>query len=286
MLQIVLQANRKLQEFHQERSNFLARSLHDFRSPLTAISGYCELLLDGTVEALTREQVEIVKRLQHSGRRLAIAIDTMLQFSIAGDGGAKLNLEQGDIRETIAQALEGLSPVIDGKRLSVTVDVEPSPEGLWFDKSRIEQTLANLIENACKFTTRGGTIAIKGYPFFWQRRHGYAPLHPCAPDRRTRQIKTINSFRVDIHDSGLMGNTERIFEEYTSYAGGRDRSGAGLSLAICRMIISYHGGHVWAESNSVGTVFSFVLPLQQSSTVITHQEDPPDELRLPHSARS
>ena len=55
----------------------------------------------------------------------------------------------------------------------------------------------------------------------------------------------------------------RIFEEYTRYAGGSDRSGGGLGLAICRMILTRHKGRIWAESTATGAMFSFVLPLQQ-----------------------
>jgi signal transduction histidine kinase len=54
----------------------------------------------------------------------------------------------------------------------------------------------------------------------------------------------------------------KIFEEYTSYSGGQDRSGSGLGLAICRRILQLHHGRVWAESHSAGAVFSFVLPVQ------------------------
>jgi signal transduction histidine kinase len=55
---------------------------------------------------------------------------------------------------------------------------------------------------------------------------------------------------------------DRIFEEYTSYAGGKDRSGGGLGLAICRMIVSEHDGQVWAENTGAGPMISFVIPLR------------------------
>jgi K+-sensing histidine kinase KdpD len=67
---------------------------------------------------------------------------------------------------------------------------------------------------------------------------------------------------------GIPGpHTEKIFEEYTSYAGAQDRSGAGLGLAICKMVINRHQGHIWAENTSDGALFSFVLPLRRSEPV-------------------
>src|SRR5262249_22968706 len=132
-----------------------------------------------------------------------------------------------------------------------------------FEADQIEQVLVNILDNACKFTPRSGSIEIRGYPFFWERRMVNS-LMPAAIERRRHIKRDPNSYRIDIQDSGTAIPEEhlhRIFEEYTSYAGGRDRSGGGLGLAICRMIISQHEGRVWAENTDSGPKFSFVLPL-------------------------
>jgi signal transduction histidine kinase len=265
MLQILIQTNLKLQEYNQERNNFLTRSLHEFRAPLTAVSGYCELLLEEALDPLTPEQREILERMQQSVKRLTRATNSMFQLSVSDHARQYLNLERADIRDSIGQALQELSPVLENKRIPVTVEVDASPDGLLFEKSQIEQMLVNLLENACQFTPRGEAIEIKGYPFFWERRSGRASSFTHLQDRRVKHSTPINSFRVDIRDSGPGVpplNAERIFAEHTSYAGGQDRSGAGLGLAICRMILSQHGGRVWAESSTAGGIFSFVLPLQ------------------------
>ena len=113
-----------------------------------------------------------------------------------------------------------------------------------FEPARIEETLINLLDNACKFTPRSGSIEIKGYPFFWDRRITPGAAFGASLDRRIQQVSAPNSFRIDIHDSGPgipTAHTDKIFEEYTSYSGGQDRSGAGLGLAICRMILNEHG---------------------------------------------
>jgi len=73
---------------------------------------------------------------------------------------------------------------------------------------------------------------------------------------------------MDIRDSGTPIAPEQlnsIFEEYTSYSAGRDRSGGGLGLAICRSIIDQHEGRVWAENTDTGPMISFVLPLRRSA---------------------
>ena len=144
------------------------------------------------------------------------------------------------------------------------MEIEPPPETLLFDKSQMEQALVNLLDNARKFTPRNGAIEIRGYRYFWERRACNTNPFGAAADRRRRQLGIPNAFRVDIRDSGPAIpaiHLRTIFEEYSSYGGGPDRSGGGLGLAICRMILQQHNGRVWAESQSAGAAFSFVLPI-------------------------
>ncbi len=266
MLQFLIQANLKLQEYDQERTNFLARSIHDFRAPLTAITGYCGLLLEDELGPLLPQHREILERMQRSATRLSRIANAMFQLSVAQNLSQALNLENGDLRECVEQALHEVGVFLERKQISVTVDIAPSPENLLFEKSKIEEALVNLLDNACKFTPRSGTIEIKGYPYFWDRRISRrSAFHP-SPDRRTRQARTPNSFRLDVKDSGQgipSAHVDKIFEEYTSYSGGQDRSGAGLGLAICRMILQQHQGRIWAESSLEGAKFSFVIPFCQ-----------------------
>jgi signal transduction histidine kinase len=266
MLQFLIQANLKLQEYDQERNNFLARSVHDFRAPLTAVGGYCGLLLEEELGPLTEEQREVLGRMQNSATRLSRLSDAMFQLSIPQGAGKTLTLEKTDIRNCVEQALHEVALRIEDKRISITVDIEPPPDGLLFAKSQMEQTLVNLLDNACKFTPRDGAIEIKGYAFFWERRGGQTASLNSASNRRVKQNEVFNSFRVDISDSGPAipaPHIDKIFEEYTSYAGGQDRSGAGLGLAICRMILHQHCGRIWADRKPEGAMFSFVLPLQR-----------------------
>ena len=119
-----MQTNLKLQEFNQERTNFLVRSINDFRAPLTAISGYCGLLLGEEFEPLTSGQRTLLQRMQNSVRRLSRATDTMFQLGVAESGGAALNVERADIGDCIGRVLDELGPVFENKRISVTGEVE------------------------------------------------------------------------------------------------------------------------------------------------------------------
>jgi signal transduction histidine kinase len=271
ILQFLIQANLKLQEYDQERTNFVARSVHELRAPLTAIAGYCSLLLDDELGPLTAHQHEVLGRMQHSAARLSRLAEAMFQLTLGMKGCRELKLECADIRECVAQALHEFTPWLEDKGIAVTVEIEQPPDGLLFEPSQIEQTLVNLLDNACKFTPRDGVLAIRGYPYFWDRRICSAlPLRP-TQERRFAQLTTPNSMRIDISDSGPgipAAHLGTIFEEYVSYGiGENDRSGGGLGLAICRMILQHHRGKIWAESRADGALFSFVIPVRRAQTL-------------------
>jgi signal transduction histidine kinase len=266
MLQCLIQANLKLQEYDHDRTNFLARALHDFRAPLTAVGGYCGLLLDGQLGPLNEEQREVVQRMQHSSRRLSTMATAMFQLSVGRHVEVAPNLQRGDLQECLDQALHEIGLLLEEKHIEVSLQLRPSPEPLFFEAPSIEQVFLNLLANASRFTPKFGSIEIEGYPFFWERRLVALSVNGHALNRRLLDVRAPNAYRVDIRDSGPgipPEDLDRIFEEYTSYSGGQDRSGGGLGLAICRMILNRHQGQIWAETNSAGAIFSFVLPFRR-----------------------
>lgn len=270
ILQCLIQTNLHIQQYDQDRTNFLTRAVHDFRAPLMAANGYCGLLVSEALGTVTDQQKEVLRRMQHSIKRLSRMASAMFELSVGRHVKRQPELRRADIRECIEQAMHEIAPLADGKHISIAVDVAPDPPLLLMEPGQIEQVLINILENACKFTPKGGEIEIRGYPFFWERRAHSAPKP--VLERRFHRSHEPNAYRVDISDSGPRIPREhlaKIFEEYTSYGGGPDRSGGGLGLAICKMILATHEGRVWAENSESGPRFSFVLPLRgmQSDSV-------------------
>jgi signal transduction histidine kinase len=273
ILQCLMQANLRLQEYDQDRTTFLARAVHDFRAPLTALSGYCGLLLGEPLGPLTESQREVLRRMQHSAKRLSRMAAAMFQLSVGRHVKRRPDLQRGDIRECMEQALHEITPFADDKSIAITTDVTPSEHPLFFEAGQIEQVFINILDNACKFTPKAGAIELRGYPYFWERRTTKSAVPPAA-ERRHRSLgdPEPNAYRIDIRDSGNAIPEEhlhQIFEEYTSYAGGRDRSGGGLGLAITRMIVTQHDGYVWAENTDSGPMFSIVLPAYRPEALHT-----------------
>src|SRR5712692_7517037 len=105
MLQCLLYANLRLQEYDQDRTNFLARAVHDFRTPITAVNGYCGLLLGQQLGALTGEQAEVLTRMQHSIKRLSRMATAMFQLSVGRQITKSAELQRADIEACIDQAV-------------------------------------------------------------------------------------------------------------------------------------------------------------------------------------
>jgi signal transduction histidine kinase len=252
ILQQLLETNLKLREYDQDRTNFLARSIHDVRVPLMAVQGYCGLLLAGQLGSMDPEQTRILERMQRSLTRLGRLVEAMMDLGTGSNGTNKLRLESASIEACAKHAVYEILPLIQRKQIRLSVEVEPPNGALLFDAGQLEQVIVNLLDNACKFTPKGGTIAIRGRSITAQELGKLASMDAAA------------GYRIDISDSGRgidPSHIEQIFDEYTSYADPMGRSGSGLGLAICRMIIHAHNGAIWADSGTQGASFSFVLPL-------------------------
>jgi signal transduction histidine kinase len=255
ILQQLLETNLILREHDQDRTNFLARSIHDIRVPLTAIQGYCGMLLAGQVGSIDPEQTRILERMQRSASRLCRLVEAVMDLGTGSPGANKLRLEHASIEACAQQAVYEILPFVQRKQISVKVDVE-SPTGvLLFDAGQLEQVLTNFLDNACKFTPKGGEITIRGRSIATQGLGEIGSAEATA------------AYRVDVTDTGRgidPGHIEQIFDEHTSYGDSMGRSGSGLGLAICRMIIHAHNGRIWADSGTQGASFSFVLPFTRS----------------------
>jgi signal transduction histidine kinase len=263
ILDCLLATTLRLQEYDQDRMNFLARAVHDFRTPLTAVNGYCGLLLSGQFGPLTAEQQEVLDRTLHSIRRLSRLAAALFQWSSGLRVGLQSQIREADIEECCRQALHEIRPLAEEKSITVDLDLQTPEQPLCFDPAQLEQLLVNLLENSCKFTPRGGYIQVRGYPTFWERRSMAVAQSGVLSERRRAASRRANAYRMEVSDNGMgvrPDHLQTIFQEYTSYGGGADRSGSGLGLAICKRILAEHGGGIFAESGNKGVTFIFHLP--------------------------
>lgn len=269
LLQLLLQANLKLQEYDHARSNFFARAAHDCRAPLTAISGYCDLLLTGQLGPLADEQLRVLTTMQSSIRRLTRLSSAMFQLNVVNRVERPADLTVHPVEPSVQEAVRQIAHEAEEKGIEVTVQLNRPSEPVAFEPFRIEQVLINLLENSCRFTPSDGRIEVRGYDYFWDRRKPVGGAFTAVQERRRRQVQRPNCYRIDICDNGPGVPAEHrhdIFEEYISYSAPAERAGSGLGLAISKMIVDHHGGAIWAADCDSGAVFSFVLPFHRSAT--------------------
>jgi signal transduction histidine kinase len=254
-LQRVLPTNLNLRGQDQDRTNFLTRAIHDIRVPLMAVQGYCGLLLAGQVGRMDPEQTKVLEKMQRSLARLCGLVEATMDLGACSQVAKKLRLENASIEACVQQAVYEILPFVERKQIRLTVEVQAPNGTLLFDAGKVEQVLVNLLDNACKFTPKGGAIAVRGQSIGAQER-GNVGLPDAA-----------GGYCISISDNGRgidADQIEQIFDEHTSFGDAMDRSGSGLGLAICRMIVEAHAGRIWADSGTQGSSFSFVLPLVRS----------------------
>jgi signal transduction histidine kinase len=262
ILQELLETNLRLQEYDQRRTNFLTRAVHDLRVPLMAVQGYSGLLHAGQLGPVNAEQMRILERMQRSLARLSSLVEALMELGSGVQAATKLKRENSSIEGCIQHAMHELLPFVEKKQITLNLEVDPPSGTLLFDSGQLEQVLVNLLDNGCKFTPKRGSITIRARSIAAEEARYVGLTEPT------------DGYRIDISDSGPGIDSERmdqIFDEHTSYGDSMDRSGAGLGLAICRMIVQAHNGRIWAASGNAGATFSLVLPMvsQQSSSRVS-----------------
>ncbi|HYW87652.1 MAG TPA: ATP-binding protein [Chloroflexota bacterium] len=235
---VVLRDVTRETEVERMRAALIASVSHELRSPLTAISGYTDTLLhDGPWDADTqREFLEVVSV---SAGRLAALVDNLLDAATLEAGGLRLQREPVRL-ERVAERVLNARRLLAG---SCTLHLETRP-GLPLadaDPIRVEQVMANLVENAIKYSPSGGAVQMR--------------------------IRTDadGMLSVSVADQGVgiaHQHLAHVFERfYRVESGGRSVRGVGLGLYICRSLVESHGGRIWVDSQpGLGSTFAFTLP--------------------------
>jgi signal transduction histidine kinase len=236
--QELLSANVQLQEVDRLKNEFVAMVAHDFRSPLMAIRGYAELVLEDSDIGADSRQEFMRTIIAQTGDLARLATDTFLITQMEA-GRFDHHWEEVELGPFLLDAVTRMQT-----DHPVTLDVPPGIPRLVTDPDRLRQLLTNLVSNAVKYSPGGGTVTVRG-----------------------REEQAPGQVLVQVIDHGLgipadqMGRLFKKFERVRTAAHERI-SGTGLGLYICRLIVDAHQGRIWADSEpSKGSTFSVLLPL-------------------------
>ncbi len=237
----------KLEELDRLRSEFMANISHELRTPLVGILGYTDLLLEGAAGGLTEEQTRYISSANEQGARLQSLINDLLDFSKLEMGRMPFRPEEMDLAKLARDAVARYVPLARHRGLELRSEV-PAPLLVRADPEKIALVLSHIVNNATKFTNRGGRIIIEA-----ERRE-------TADDPRERGVW------VHVTDTGIGIPKEKlpiVFEKFRQADGSATRGygGTGIGLSLAKSFIEMHGGRMWVESEvRVGSRFSFSLP--------------------------
>lgn len=256
----------KMQAMVQDKTNFLAMTSHELRTPLAAVQGYLELLHGGKMGPLDELQADVVARSLESSRRMLRLVNSLGDLSALHGSDKNLQLEQGDIRKCVARSVCDLKQAAEKKGVSLELACGVEMPLCRFDFDRMGQVVANLVENAIKFTPAEGTIRVRCEPHFWERRSVHEMILGTLRERRNgTHPPDANSIQIVVEDTGVGIPGEflnDIFEEYSRAPNGNGSRGFGLGLAVVRQIVAAHAGKIWAESRvGEGSSFRVLIPV-------------------------
>ncbi len=227
----------ELENLETSRRDLVANVSHELKTPITAIRAHLENLLDG----VERPDPQLLQVMLTQTERLGRLVEQLLDLSKLESG--EVPLRRSDV--ALPPLVDRVISEIEVARPACGVQIRPSlPPGLPHvdaDPERVHQVLFNLVDNAVRFTGRGGDVIVSA-----GRRNGFVEV------------------RVSDTGSGIAPeHLPRLFERFyrADTARSRDDGGTGIGLAIARSVVEAHGGQIRAESRvGEGSVFTFELP--------------------------
>ena len=159
--QLLLEANRRLQELDKLKSDFVSTVSHELRTPMTSIKGYVDNILDGLTGALTERQSYYLNRVKSNVERLTRMINELLDLSRIEAGKVELNLGNVRMREFVSEVVEGFQGMAQEKGLTLRTHQPDELPVIRCDHDKLHQVLTNLIQNAIKFTPTGGEVQVE-----------------------------------------------------------------------------------------------------------------------------
>jgi two-component system, OmpR family, phosphate regulon sensor histidine kinase PhoR len=231
----------ELKKMDQVRRDFVANVSHELRTPLSILRGYIETLLDNP-KTPHEELTQILRVMERHSNRLDSLVEDLLTLAQLESGNPDLQLEMVDVAEFLREIIRDWEKKLTTKQLNIVMDIAPNLSPIPADRTRLQEALYNLVDNAVKYSREQGEIRL-------------------GARQSDREIE------LSVSDQGIgiaKDDLPRIFERFYRADKARSRDavrGTGLGLAIVKHIAQLHGGRVEAESEvGRGTTIRVTLP--------------------------
>ena len=229
----------KLEKTEAMRRQLIGDVTHELRTPLAAIKGYMEGLMDGVIPATPDSYQQVYSEAD----RLQRLVDDLQELSRVEAGAYQLKLESISPVDLIESVVKHLGRQFEEKEILLETKLDANLPLVSVDKDRILQVLTNLVGNALQYTSTGGRVTLTA-------------------------AKEKNEIVISVSDTGIGISPDHlpfIFNRFyrTDKSRARASGGSGIGLTIAQALIKAHHGRIWAESTGEGkgSIFHFSLPI-------------------------
>jgi len=248
----------ELSRSNEYRKSFISNISHDFRSPLTSIKGYIEAMLDGTIPPEKHEKyLNIVLT---ETQRLTKLTQGLLELNNFDSFDLQLDKSNFDLKSIITPTVNTFEGRCQDKGVYLKSIFLTDNTIVYADRTRIQQVIYNLVDNAIKFTPEGRQITVR------------------VTEKGNKIYTSVKDEGVGIPEESIKKVFDRFYK--TDPSRGKDKTGTGLGLAITKEIIKAHGENITLTSKvGEGSEFIFSLPMQKEMQVpikpvhVTTEED-------------
>ncbi len=244
----VVKSSEQVTRLSAQKDELIGMVAHDLRTPITAINGFTDVILQHLDMAAEperiREDVGIIGRLSSE---MSDLLNDLLDVAKIEAGKITIQREVRPVRDLVSDCYDTYVCLSEPKNLKIEMEVEPDLPPVSYDARRIGQVLNNLLANAVKFSRPNDKITIGA-------RRGTGPA-------------TQKSVEISVTDTGQGIPPDEIAKIFGRFEQGsarptRGEIGTGLGLAIAKKLVELHGGSIWVESKQgVGSKFTFTLPI-------------------------
>jgi len=233
-------AYEKLEDLGRLKSDFISVVAHQLRTPLSVTKWSLDMLWESSQEILSPEQIRVLVRGRESNERMISLVDDLLNVDLHEMGKVQYSFNTISIKDVIVPVVEQLKAVAQQREIDLVLTIAEELSDIRGDTEKLKSVVQNLIENAIKYTPKGGTVTVEA-----------------------KEVKA--DIVVSVRDTGIgvpQAERDNIFSKF--YRGANAiktiTEGSGLGLFIAKRIIKRHGGKIWFESEEgKGAIFSFSL---------------------------
>ncbi len=247
-------------EADRARSDFVSNVSHELRLPLTAIKGYCDLLLQDAADQLDEDQERFLQIVQSNANHLVALINDLLDISRVESYRLDLDVQLVQMETVLRDVAAMMRPQYAQKGLRLTMEIDPNVKPVMGDQTRLNQVVMNLANNACLRTPTGGRVTFT-------------------------LSQTDDGVQINVTDTGptiSSADKSRVFKRFHRMTDVPTSKvhGTGLELPVAKMLVEMHGGQLWVESElEQGCTFTFVLPPHIDAASAAAADEEPKQTR-------